>query len=206
MMQRSVVRYLSSICLFLLGYLLFERLTLSSRRPDTFEPVQVSKVARLDELTLRVSPSIQAHALIILLPVTEESLTSFSKTIAEFLPAEPRHIILLCVEALTPIVEKALKTNVLSNDSSHYRHPEYTILPWNHVSTFTEAALHALVPFAGMDDWILLSDVHGLEGIEAYAQQKLIRPINITVPMGPKGESLTITYVFSFLLFFPPNS
>uniref|UniRef100_A0A0W0FZE0 Glycosyltransferase family 2 protein n=1 Tax=Moniliophthora roreri TaxID=221103 RepID=A0A0W0FZE0_MONRR len=130
---------------------------------------------------------IQVNTLTVVLPIIEESVRDLPKILTSFLSADPRRILLLCPEFLAPEVERTLRI-ILSSDTELY--PEYMVLPSTSASTLPEALLRASFSFTGGNDWILISDVEGLEGVDSYFRQSLLRPTSITVPMGPKGTLL----------------
>ncbi|KAL4266854.1 Glycosyltransferase 2 [Pleurotus pulmonarius] len=145
-------------------------------------PGTIYSVAHIGES--RVIPS---HSLTVILPVTEASFPSMEKKLRYFLTGRTRlqDIWLVCPETLVTQAKPILRRLVASLDGHDY--PVISLHP--PFSSYIENLAVDSIRMAGQvkTDWVLILDEQGLDGFSEYAKDQLLNPLDVPLPVGPRG-------------------
>ncbi|KAL0579271.1 hypothetical protein V5O48_002725 [Marasmius crinis-equi] len=134
--------------------------------------------------------TVSENELTVIIPVDEPNLLTISSTLSHFESPFLRQVLLLCPESISLQVEASLKDLIVSGKS--FSHATYSVISRRVSGGLTDAMIQAMsTQSISNSNWILVSDEHGLEGIQPSLREQLLRPPPIDYPTGPRGIRLS---------------
>ncbi|KII87203.1 hypothetical protein PLICRDRAFT_247694 [Plicaturopsis crispa FD-325 SS-3] len=151
---------------------------------DNLEPSAAALKSSLFDMDLAEFSPVLDHSVTALLPVTSDSASNLGQVLSTLLAPSTKllQVIVTCPEPILSGTRNAVRKAM---EVASYGHPEVTLIAWPRGMDENTGMLY--VASEASTNWVILLDIHGLEGLSDYTRNMLTYPMDIPHSVGPRG-------------------